>query len=520
MGQVDGAGRTPHAGSRHDDANLVDLLVANVADYAIYALDADGNVVTWNEGARRVKGYEAEEILGRHVSVFYPQEEIDAGAPDRALTIAMADGHYEEEGWRVRKDGTQFWANIVITALRGEDGELLGFGKVTRDLTERKRGEDALRDSEERFRLLVSSVGDYAIFLLDPEGRVASWNLGAERLKGYRPDEIIGRPLSTFYTEEDRRAGVPASGLEHARTNRSWSSEGWRVRKDGSRFWASVVVTALIGGDGTLRGFAKVTRDLTDRKRSEDALRGVLERERAAAQQVRELDRMRSELVSTVAHDLRSPVGVVQALLHLLLEDWADSSDSEKREMVDRMAERTQTLAALVDDVFDLVSIEAGHLEVLAVPIDVGAIVGSVVADARTERTDAVITTSIEPGVWAVGDERRTWQVVSNLISNAVKFSPSGSPVTVSAGREGDEVAVAVTDQGKGIAADQQDAIFGRFSRLPEAADTPGSGLGLFIARSLVEAQGGRIEVASEPGEGSTFRFTLPLHAERTDTAG
>jgi PAS domain S-box-containing protein len=511
-----GARGAPHARAQADPANLVDLLVASATDYAIYALDADGRVVTWNEGARRVKGWEADEVLGRHVSVFYLPEDIEAGKPDRDLAIATADGHLEEEGWRIRKDGTRFWANAVLTALRGPDGQLVGFGKVTRDLTERKRGEDALRESEERFRLLVSSVGDYAIFLLDTDGRVASWNLGAERLKGYRPDEIIGRPLATFYTEEDRRAGVPVQGLEHARTTGVWRSEGWRVRKDGSRFWASVVITALHGNDGGLRGFAKVTRDLTDRKRSEDALRGILERERATAAQLEELDRIRSDLVSTVAHDLRAPVGVVQALLHLLLDDWASSSDAEKHDMVERMAERVRTLSDLVDDVFELVSIEAGHLEVLAGPIDVAAIVEAVADDARTERPTANIDVDVQPGTWAVGDERRTWQVLSNLVSNAVKFSPPSSPVRITVGRVGDEVAVAVVDQGKGIAPDQQDAIFQRFTRLPEAAEVPGSGLGLFIARSLAEAQGGRISVESEPGAGSTFRLTLPVDAERS----
>jgi PAS domain S-box-containing protein len=503
-----------------NEADLVDLLVANVTDYAIYALDVDGNVATWNEGARQVKGWEAEDIIGQPVSRFYPEEDVEAGQPDRDLAIAMADGHYEVEAWRVRRDGTRFWANVLLTALRGPDGQLVGFGKVTRDLTERKRGEDARRESEERFRLLVTNVADYAIFLLDPEGRVASWNLGAERLKGYRPDEVLGRHLSTFYTEEDRRAGLPAEGLEHARTSGSWRSEGWRVRKDGTRFWASVVITALYGADGTLRGFAKVTRDLTERKRSEDALRGILERERSAAEQLRELDRIRADLVSTVAHDLRAPVGVVQALLHLLVEDWASSSDADKRDLVARAAERTQILSDLVDDVFELVSIEAGHLEVLAAPIDINALVESVAVDARTERPGAEVEVQAEPGMWAVGDERRTWQVLSNLVSNALKFSPPASPVGVTIARVGNEIAVAVRDQGKGIAEEQQAAIFDRFTRLPEAAEVPGSGLGLFIARSLAEAQGGRISVASRPGAGSTFTFTLPVDVERSAVGG
>ena len=513
MEQARGGGRDE---ASRPGAELLDVLVASVPDYAIVALDDAGRVVTWNEGARRITGWTAEDVVGQHLGAFYPSEDIEKGQPDQDLAVAVAGGHDDEEGWRVRQDGSRFWASVVLTALRGPDGGLLGFGMVMRDLSERKRGEDALRESEERFRLLVSSVADYAIFLLDADGCVASWNLGAERLKGYRPDEIVGRHLSTFYTEEDRRSGLPASALTHALEEGSWQSEGWRVRKDGTRFWAHVVITALRGSDGSLRGFAKVTRDLTERKRSDDALRGVLERERAAAAQIRELDRMRSDLVSTVAHDLRAPLGVVQALLHLLAEDWEDASDEDKQELLQRMSERVQVLASLVDDVFDLVSIEAGHLEVAAVPVDVGAIVEAVAADIRTERREAIIETEIVPGLWAVGDERRTWQVLSNLVSNAVKFSPPASPVRIMVEQDGDDVAVTVVDQGKGIAGDRHAVIFQRFARLPEAADVPGSGLGLFIARSLVEAQGGHISVRSEPGEGAAFRFTLPLDRDRS----
>jgi PAS domain S-box-containing protein len=489
--------------------HLLDLLIGAITDYAIFALDTEGRVATWNPGAQRLKGYEPDEIIGRSFSCFYPPEDIAAGKPEQELLIATADGHFEDEGWRLRKDGTTFWANVVITALRGSDGRLVGFGKVTRDLTERRRGEEALRESEERFRLLVSSVGDYAIFLLEPDGTVASWNLGAERLKGYRADEIIGHHLSQFYTDEDRRHGVPAAALREALEVGRWESEGWRVRKDGTLFWANVVITALRGADGGHRGFAKVTRDLTDRKRSEDALRGVLAREREATAQLREADRMRTELVAVIAHDLRAPVSVIEHLAHRLATEWEELPDDDKRGSFERIAARSATLASLVDDVFDMVLIDAGRLETTAEPFDIVGLIDEVVADIDATSPRA-ITMVADRDVRAVGDARRTWQVLSNLLSNAAKFSPPDSPIFVSVKRVGDDIAVAITDAGPGIPRDQQHLLFQRFTRLDATAGVPGSGVGLFIAKSLVEAQHGRITVASTLGVGTTFGFTLP----------
>jgi PAS domain S-box-containing protein len=486
------------------------LLVDSVTDYAMFTLDTDGIVTTWNAGAERLTGYRAEEIVGRHVSCFYPEPDVADGTPERELAIATADGHYESEGWRCREDGSVYWANVLITALRGDDGRLLGFGTVTRDLTERKRGEDALRESEERFRLLVSSVADYAIFLLDPDGTVASWNLGAERLKGYRADEIVGQHFSRFYTDEDRRNDVPGNGLRHAIEHGRWESEGWRVRRDGSRFWAHVVITALHGPDGRHRGFAKVTRDLTDRKRSEDALRGILEREREATARLRELDRVKNELVTVVAHDLRAPVGVVESFLFLLREDWAIMPEAEKLELLDRAAVRLEAIGAFVDDVFDLARIEAGELGVTTVEVDLAVVVEQVLADAAVSSPGREIAAEIEPGSVVLGDELRIWQVLANLVSNALKFSPSHEPITITTARDGGEVVVAVRDRGPGIPADQHDLLFQRFVRLPGSDDAPGSGIGLFIARSLVEAQGGRMWIDSTPGSGSTFSFRLP----------
>jgi PAS domain S-box-containing protein len=251
---------------------VLGLLVQNVLDYGIFTLDTGGHVASWNAGAQRIKGYRAEEILGKHFSTFYPPEDIAAGKPDNELRTAIAEGRLEDEGWRLRKDGSRFWANVVITALFDETGELRGFGKVTRDMTERRRTEEALRTSEERFRLLIQGVPDYGMFTLDTGGHVASWNAGAQRIKGYRAEEILGKHFSTFYPPEDIAAGKPDNELRTAIAEGRLEDEGWRLRKDGSRFWANVVITALFDETGELRGFGKVTRDMTERRRTEEAL--------------------------------------------------------------------------------------------------------------------------------------------------------------------------------------------------------------------------------------------------------
>ena len=254
------------------------VFVESVREYALIMLDPEGYIVSWNSGAAAIKGYRADEIIGKHFTRFYPQEALDRGLPEHELVVARESGRFEDEGWRIRKDGTRFWANVVITALRDSAGELMGFAKVTRDLTERRKAEEVLRMSESRFRSLIQGVRDYAIFMLDPDGRVATWNDGAQRIKGYTADEIIGAHFSKFYPAEAVERGFPAHEIEVALTEGRFEDEGWRLRKDGSRFWANVVLTTLRNEKGRLVGFSKITRDLTERRRHENALRASEER--------------------------------------------------------------------------------------------------------------------------------------------------------------------------------------------------------------------------------------------------
>ena len=290
-------------GLRHSEQHF-EQLVAGVRDYAIFLLDHEGHILTWNAGAERIKGYRAEEIVGQHFSRFYPKEVVASGWPAHELREATAAGRFEDEGWRIRKDGSRFWASVVITALRHRSGEIRGFLKITRDLTERKLAEEALRQGEERFRLMVESVKDYAIFMLDPQGRIVTWNQGAERLKGYAGDEIIGSHFSRFYPREARERGWPDEELKRAAAEGRFEDEGWRVRKDGSQFWANVVITALRDQTGALQGFAKVTRDLTARREAEEQARVLVREEgarKAAEEAAREIERQRERFRVTLS---------------------------------------------------------------------------------------------------------------------------------------------------------------------------------------------------------------------------
>ena len=289
------------------------LLIEAVTDYAIYMLDPTGIVSSWNPGAERCKGYQAQEIIGQHFSRFYTEEDRARGVPAYALATAEAEGKFEARGWRVRKDGTRFWAHVVIDPIRASDGELVGFAKITRDLTEQKEAEQELLKSEHQFRLLVQGVTDYALYMLDPEGRVSNWNFGAQRIKGYMPTEIIGQHFSRFYTPEDRARNEPQAALAAAIRDGRFEKEGWRVRKDGTRFWAHVVIDAIRDETGALIGFAKITRDITERREAGEAL----ERAREALFQSQKMDAI-GQLTGGVAHDFNNLLMAVLGSLELL----------------------------------------------------------------------------------------------------------------------------------------------------------------------------------------------------------
>ena len=510
------------------------LLVASVRDYAIFLLDPGGHVMTWNTGAERLKGYKPHEIIGKHFSTFFPPETKET-KPPWELEVAKRDGSVEDEGWRVRKDGTRFWANVIITAVYDEHKQLRGFAKVTRDMSDRKRDEEKLRRSEEIFRLLVASVKDYAIFLLDPTGHIVTWNAGAERLKGYTPDEIIGQHFSVFYPPETKETKPPWE-LEVARRDGSVEDEGWRVKKDGSRFWANVVITAVFDDRGELRGYAKVTRDMTDRKRAEETQLALFEQrearfraeeERRRAEQAyrvaQETSRAKDEFLMTLSHELRTPLTAILGWSRLLTSMPPD--DPTFRDALNAIGRSAQVQARLIDDVLDVSRIMSGKLRLDLENVDIVRVLNAAV-DAVRPSADAKhirIATSFAPHLGAiVADATRVQQIVWNLLSNAVKFTQRDGTVTLSARRSSSHVEISVLDTGEGIDRTFLPHIFEPFRQAesPTTRVHGGLGLGLSIVRYLVEAHGGTITAESEGrGSGATFTISLPFAAMQTDAA-
>jgi PAS domain S-box-containing protein len=498
-------------GQAHETTELHRLLVETVRDYAIFALDPTGHVLTWNAGAQRFKGWRAEEIIGRHFSLFYSPVDLASNKPERMLRAAERNGSAEDEGWRIRKDGTRFWADVVITALRDKTGQLVGFAKVTRDLTERREAEEQLRRSEERFRLLVQSVKDYAIFMLDPDGRVATWNEGAQRIKGYSTKEIVGRHFSVFYPQQKVAERFPQYELKMAKETGRFEDEGWRVRKDGSLFWASVVMTALFAPDGTLVGFAKVTRDLTERKQAEE--RAIADARRVAETEA--ASRAKSEFLATLSHELRTPLNAIGGYTDLMVAEVSGPINETYLEYLSRIKTSQQHLLALVNELLNLSRVEAGQIdykfELIALPELLHDIEAMILPQTDAKGlTFQIVNCSADATAWT--DEARAQQILLNLLSNAVKFTPRGGRVSIACSVNGDDVGISVLDTGPGIPEDQHEAIFQPFVQLGRSLTNiqEGVGLGLAISRDLARGMSGDLKLESRVGEGSTFTLVLP----------
>lgn len=477
-------------------------LVDTVSDYAIFVLDPAGKISSWNPGAERLKGYSAGEIIGKHFSIFYTAVDLAKDKPGHELRVAAQLGHFEDEGWQVRKDGSRFWANVSLTRLQDDQGKLIGFGKITRDVSER-------RISELRYRLLIEGVTDYAIFSMDPAGHVTSWNSGAQRIKGYLPDEIIGKHFSAFYSAEDRSSGLPESVLRTAEKHGHFEGEGWRIRKDGSRFWASIVVTALRDEEGSLTGFSKVTRDMTDRKALLDELRS---HSAELEVRVRERDQSNAELEAfaySVSHDLRAPLRAISGFADALQQEHAQQLDQHGREYLREITGASRRMNTLVQDL-----LEYGRVGRISAPL-ASVDLANAINDAKPQLGDVPpgsLTVDVPAGLTVRAHPQMLAQVIFNLLSNALKFHKKDAAPQVRVTTEAQDgfIRLNVRDNGIGIAPEHQGRIWNVFERLHDRDAYIGTGIGLAIVKRAILRMEGSCGIISQPGQGSTFWIELP----------
>jgi PAS domain S-box-containing protein len=496
-----------HRAALHPTEERFRLLVESVQDYAIFMLDPDGCVATWNSGAQRINGFSAREIIGHNFSQFYTEEDRKAGKPRWELDCARVQGRIEQEGWRLRKGGARFWAFAVVTAMRDAKGKLIGFANVMRDLTERNATEAKLRASEEQFRMLVDGVDEYAIYLLDPVGNIVTWNSGAQQMKGYTASEIIGKNFACFYTPEDVANGKPQYNLQEARHHGHTRAEGLRVRKDGTTFHAEVVLTALRDVDGNLRGFSKVTRDITDHIRTREAEAAKIAAEKSS--------KAKDDFLAALSHELRTPLTPALAAASYLVDN-VEKLPSEFSAELDVIRRNVQLEARLIDDLLDLTRVTRGKVSLQFQRVDAHVCVREALAIARAGITEKElhVSTELEAEKQHIcADPVRLEQVFWNLINNAVKFTDHGGKIEIRTSNDANgRFEFEISDNGIGIDLAQRETLFQPFEQgeHSNARQFGGLGLGLAISKHLIDLHSGAITVESQGrNHGATFRVTL-----------
>lgn len=503
-------------------------MIAEVQDYAIILLDKEGNIQHWNRGAEQIKGYSRDEILGKNFRIFYTVEDRENKLPEKLLAEAETNGKTVHEGWRVRKDGTRFWGSIVITALHDQKNNVIGFSKVTRDLTERKASEEKqqrfvaelkfkneeLRRSEERYHQMIAEVEDYAIILLDPNGVVLNWNKGAEKIKGYKSEEIVGKTIATFYTPEDLKAKLPEKLIQYARDHGIAHHEGYRVRKNGTRFWGSVVITALHDQENNIIGFSKVTRDLTERKIAED-------KQKQNAEQLQAQNKELEQFAYVASHDLQEPLRKIRTFNSLIIEHEAGHLTEKGKDYFDRSIAAADRMQRLIEDLLTYSRATRDTHE--QKPVDLNQVLAHIKASYKDAEQKVVIESDHLPTM--DGLDFQFEQLFDNLISNGIKYQKAGNSPHIRIRYHlvfGDEIKgklfgpatrfhkISFIDNGIGFEQEYADKIFEMFQRLHGRSEYSGSGIGLAIVKKIVQNYNGFVTAESKPGKGSTFCVYFP----------
>jgi PAS domain S-box-containing protein len=480
---------------------LMKLLFSNVTDYAIFMLDPAGFIVEWTEGAQRVTGYTAQEVLGQHLSLFYTPEEIQAGQPGGELSEAASSGRVEREGWRITKTGKRVFINEIATAIRHENGDLLGFAKISRDITARKTAEDALRHSEERLRIVLESVPDHAIMTMDENNRITSWNTGAHNLFGYTSSEMTGQPGDIIFTKEDRAAGLPQREIETALRNGYAANERYHVRKDGTKLYVSGALSPMYSSDGRLVGYVKMARDLTERRIMEQRLDTA--------------NRRKDEFIAMLGHELRNPLTPVTNTLQILKMTYGE--DRSLMPLVDVMVRQIDHMVVLINDLLDVSRISRGKINLRLNRINLVDVIHEALAAIRPLLASSgrkLYTTIPDTPVYMKGDVSRLLQVFHNIFHNAVKYTAEDGRIWLHVNQQNEAVTISIRDDGIGIARENLADVFESFVQIGITIDRSqgGLGLGLSLVKQLIELHGGTVFVISDGlGEGSEFIIQIPL---------
>ena len=499
--------------------------IFNSANFSIIATDEKGIIQLFNIGAERMLGYAAIEVVNRitpaHISdpkeviaraVVLSRELATSITPGFEALVFKATRGIEDiyELTYFRKDGSRFPAIVSVTALRDADGKIIGYLLIGTDNSARKQVEEQLRWTEESFRLMVESVADYGIVMLDPYGRVVSWNTGAQRIEGYSAEEIVGQHFSRFYPREDIDRGTPQRDLDVVTAKGRFEDEGWRVRKDGSTFWANVVFTAIRDQVGNLRGFAKLTRDLTERRKVEAELTNA----KSAAEKA---NLAKSDSLSSMSHGLRTSLNAILGFAQLMESGSPLPTPSQKRS-IDQILDAGWYLLELITEIHDLAIIESGRLSWSLEPVSLTEVMlecQTMIEPQAQKRGIRITFPRVDSPCFIKADRTRVKQVLINLLSNAIQYNQVGGSVVVECSASAPQrIRVSVKDTGAGLSPEKLAQLFQPFNRLgQEASGEEGTGIGLVVTKWLVELMGGAIGVASTVGEGSVFWVELVVAA-------
>lgn len=516
------------------DKESYQLLIENVRDFAIFMTDDSGHIISWNKGAEFIKGYSASEIIGKHISVFYTPAQIEEGVPQMNLQITREKGRFESEGWRIRKDGTKFWANVVFTVLKDSGGNMVGFGKITRDMTRRKTIEEENRRLnavlQNQLQKSQSEILDYKhaldessiVAITDQKGIINYVNDNFCDISKYSREELIGqdhRIINSKYHPKEFIRGIWTTIAD----GKIWRGELKNRAKDGNFYWVDTTIVPFLNDKGKPFQYVAIRSDITQRKLfeeqiltiNEDLERKIKERTLELTKSLERemtLNEMKSRFVSMASHEFRTPLTAILSSISLVERYKTEELDEKRQKHIDRIKSSVRNLTEILDDFLSLDKLEQGKIEIHNDNFNVHEYIETLIdeMDGMLKKKNQEIILIYHGPAEVKQDKKILRSILSNLLSNAVKYSPEGKQIVVTVNDDHRMVSVSVRDEGIGIPTEAQKHLFSKFFRAENAANIQGTGLGLNIVQKYVELLGGNIFYSSRENEGSTFTFEFP----------